>query len=61
MPSATKRAMMVRLVSNLQSFTERDEGPGILRYADLPVAIAGELAAEAQQRIQRARLRERHG
>ncbi|MFO1458391.1 MAG: transglutaminase family protein [Verrucomicrobiota bacterium] len=58
MPSATKRAMMVRLVSNLQSFTERDEGPGeSLRYADLLVAIAGEPAAEAQQRIQRARLR----
>lgn len=58
MPAATKRAMIVRLVSNLQSFTERDEGPAeSLRYADLLVAIAGEPAAEAQQRIQRARLR----
>ena len=58
MPAATKRAMIVRLVSNLQSFTERDDGPAeSLRYADLLVAIAGEPAAEAQQRIQRARLR----
>ncbi|HAB19402.1 MAG TPA: hypothetical protein DCE44_23595, partial [Verrucomicrobiales bacterium] len=59
---ATKREMIVRLVTNLQSFTEREEGAAAsLRFADLLVAIAGEPRAEAAQRIDRARLRSRSG
>lgn len=59
---ATKREMIVRLVTNLQIFTERSEGAAAsLRFADLLVAIAGEPRLEAGQRIDRARLRTRSG
>ncbi len=59
---ATKREMIVRLVTNLQLFTERQEGAAAsLRFADLLVAIAGEPRLEAGQRIDRARLRTRSG
>ncbi len=59
---ATKREMIVRLLGNLQSFTERDENPAAsLPYADLLVAVAGDSRSEAAQRIDRARLRSRTG
>lgn len=59
---ATKREMIVRLLGNLQSFTERDESPAAsLPYADLLVAVAGDARSEAAQRIDRARLRSRTG
>lgn len=59
---ATKREMIVRLVTNLQAFTEREEGAAAsLRYADLLVAIAGDKRLEAAQRIDRARLRAQTG
>jgi len=59
---ATKREMLMRLVGNLQSFTERDESAvASLRYADLLVAIAGDTRSEAAQRVDRARLRSRTG
>ncbi len=59
---ATKREMIVRMVTNLQSFTERSEGAAAsLRYADLLVAIAGDSRSEAAQRIDRARLRHQAG
>ena len=62
MRAATKREMIVRLLGNLQSFTEREEGAqASLRYADLLVAIAGESRAEAAQRVDRARLRSTSG
>jgi len=58
MDAAGTRDIIRRLLGNLQSFTERDAGAAeSLRYADLLVAIAGSPAAEAQQRLQRARLR----
>ncbi|MBN8249732.1 MAG: hypothetical protein J0L84_20110, partial [Verrucomicrobia bacterium] len=58
MEPASKRDIIRRLVTNLQAFTERDAGAAeSLRYADLLVAIAGTPTAEAQQRLQRARLR----
>ena len=59
---ATKREMIVRLLGNLQSFTERDESPAAsLPYADVLVAVAGDARSEAAQRIDRARLRSRTG
>lgn len=59
---ATKREMLVRLVTNLQAFTERDAGPAAsLRYADLLVAIAGDPRSQAAQRVDRARLRSASG
>ncbi|MBN9693614.1 MAG: trypsin-like peptidase domain-containing protein [Verrucomicrobia bacterium] len=59
---ATKREMIVRLLGNLQSFTERDESPAAsLPYSDLLVAVAGDARSEAAQRIDRARLRSRTG
>ena len=62
MRPATKREMIVRLIGNLQSFTEREEGTaGSLRYADLLVAIAGDSRTEAAQRVDRARLRSASG
>jgi len=62
MRPATPREMIVRLVTNLQSFTEREDGAATsLRYADLLVAIASEPRAEAAQRIDRARLRSETG
>ncbi|MCW5556837.1 MAG: trypsin-like peptidase domain-containing protein [Verrucomicrobiae bacterium] len=58
MGAAGKRDIIRRLLGNLQSFTERDVGAAeSLRYMDLLVAIAGSPTAEAQERIQRARLR----
>jgi len=58
MEPAGKRDILRRLATNLQAFTERDSGAAeSLRYADLLVAIAGSPTAEAQQRLQRARLR----
>lgn len=62
MRPATKREMILRLIGNLQSFTERTEGiSGSLRYSDLLVAAAGETRAEAAQRVDRARLRSASG
>ena len=62
MAAATKRAIVVRLLTNLQSFTERDEGAAAsLRYADLLVGIAESPWSEAGQRMLRARLRSRAG
>ena len=52
----------VRVIGNLQSFTEREEGTaGSLRYADLLVAIAGDSRTEAAQRVDRARMRSASG
>ena len=59
---ASKREMMVRLLTNLQSFTERESGAAeSMRYADLLVAIAGDSRSEAAQRVDRARLRTQSG
>lgn len=59
---ATKREMLVRLVTNLQAFTERESGAAAsLHYADLLVALAAEPRAEAAQRVDRARLRAQSG
>ena len=55
---ATKREIIVRMVTNLQGFTERSDGAAAsLHYSDLLVTIAGDPRAEAGQRIDRARLR----
>ncbi len=62
MSPATKREMIVRLLTNLQAFTEREDGPAAsLRFADLLVAAAGEPRAEASQRLDRARLHAQSG
>jgi len=62
MRPATKREMLVRLVTNLQAFTERESGASAsLHYADLLVAIAGDPRTEAAQRVDRARLRAQSG
>lgn len=54
---ATKREMLVRLVTNLQAFTERESGAAAsLHYADILVALAADPRAEAAQRVDRARL-----
>lgn len=54
---ATKREMITRMITNLQSVTERRDSPAAsIRYADLLVAIAGNERREAAQRIDRARL-----
>jgi serine protease Do len=59
---ATKREMLVRLVTNLQAFTERESGAAAsLHYADLLVVLAAEPRAEAAQRVDRARLRAQSG
>ena len=59
---ATKREIIVRMLTNLQAFAERDEGAAAsLLYADLLVTVAGEPRAEAGQRLDRARLRVRCG
>lgn len=58
LPPATPREIIVRMLTNLQSFAEREEGAAAsLRYADLLVAVAGEPRAEASQRLERVRLR----
>ncbi len=62
LPAATPRDIIVRMLANLQAFTEREEGAAAsLRYADLLVAVAGEARAEANHRIDRARLRAQCG
>lgn len=62
MRPATKREMIVRLLTNLQAFTEREDGAAAsLRFADLLVAVAGESRAEAAQRVDRARLHAQSG
>ena len=59
---ATKREMIVRLLTNLQAFTEREDGAAAsLRFSDLLVAVAGEPRAEAAQRVDRARLQAQSG
>ncbi len=62
LPPATKREIIVRMLTNLRAFAERDEGAAAsLHYSDLLVTVAGEPRAEAGQRIDRARLRVRCG
>ncbi len=59
---ATPREIIVRMLTNLQAFTERSEGAAAsLRFSNLLVAVAGEARAEAAQRIDRARLRSQTG
>jgi len=59
---ATPREIVVRMLTNLEAFTEREEGAAsALRYADLLVAVAGDPRAGANQRIDRARLRTQCG
>lgn len=55
---ATKRDILIRMLTNLQSFTESKEGPAeSVRYLDLLVAIAPDDRAAAAQRIERSRVR----
>jgi len=62
MAPATTRDIVVRMLTNLQAFSEREEGAATaLRYADLLVAVAGDRRAEAGQRLERARLRTQCG
>ncbi len=62
LPPATKREIIVRMLTNLRAFAERDEGAAAsLHYSDLLVTVAGDPRAEAGQRIDRARLRVRCG
>ena len=50
------------MLANLRAFSEREEGAAAsVRYADLLVAVAGEPRAEANQRLDRARLRAQCG
>mgnify|MGYP003346659579 CR=1 FL=1 len=54
---ATKREILTRMLTNLQTFTERNEGPAeSLRYLDLLVAVAGDDRATAAQRVERSRV-----
>lgn len=59
---ATKRAIVVRMLTNLAVFAERSGGQAAaLPYQDLLVAVAGDVRAEARQRVERAQLRQRTG
>jgi regulator of sirC expression with transglutaminase-like and TPR domain len=56
MPPATRREMILRILSNLRQFTERDHGQKVaLPYADLQVALAVNDRDEALSRLDRAR------
>lgn len=59
---ATKRAILMRMLSNLAGFAQRASGhSAALPYQDLLVGIAGEVRAESRQRVERAQLRQRTG
>lgn len=62
MNAATPREIVVRLINNLLSFSERQDGPAAsLPYADLLVAIAADARDQAGHRVERARLRAQSG
>jgi S1-C subfamily serine protease/regulator of sirC expression with transglutaminase-like and TPR domain len=59
---ATKREIIVRMLTNLQAFTEAHESPAeSLRYLDLIVALTPDERIAAAHRLDRARLRLRAG
>jgi regulator of sirC expression with transglutaminase-like and TPR domain len=59
---ATKREIIVRMLTNLQTFTEAHESPAeSLRYLDLIIAVTPDERIAAEHRLDRARLRLRAG
>ncbi len=55
---ATKREILNRMLTNLQSFTERTDGPAeSLRYLDLLIAVAADKRSAAAHRVDRSRVR----
>jgi regulator of sirC expression with transglutaminase-like and TPR domain len=62
MEPATRRGIVVRMVNNLRAFNLESAGiEAALPYSDLLVALANTSAAEASERLDRARLLTRSG